>query len=64
MLSLGADDKDAGEIIATQYRASNRLSKCWRHDAQVQGDADAGLGHPRVWLIGDAIHAMQPNRYV
>ncbi|KAF3389877.1 hypothetical protein DPV78_011630 [Talaromyces pinophilus] len=62
MLSVGADDEDGGEIIATQFRASNKLSKRWRHNARVQGDADATLGHPRVWLIGDGIHAMQPSR--
>lgn len=22
------------------------------------------LGHPRIWLLGDAIHAMLPTRFV
>ncbi|KAL5358852.1 hypothetical protein BJX96DRAFT_183382 [Aspergillus floccosus] len=62
MLSVGADDEDAGEIFATQFRASHKLSKQWRVHARAQGDATAAQGHPRVWLMGDAIHAMQPNR--
>lgn len=41
-------------------RASTRPSKDWRRQVQAQGE---GKGHPRVWLMGDAVHAMLPNRY-
>lgn len=40
-------------------RVSTRPSKHWRRQAQVLGE---GRGHPRVWLMGDAVHAMLPNR--
>ncbi|EWY79605.1 hypothetical protein FOYG_17240 [Fusarium oxysporum NRRL 32931] len=32
----------------------------WR--AKIRGSQDETLGHPRVWLMGDAIHPMLPSR--
>ncbi|KAF9870752.1 putative FAD dependent oxidoreductase [Colletotrichum karsti] len=59
MLETGSEDKNRDQVTATQIRASNRLSKSWRKNVKkTTGDE----GHPRVWLIGDAVHAMQPNR--
>ncbi|KAK1673317.1 hypothetical protein BDP55DRAFT_749159 [Colletotrichum godetiae] len=58
-MKLCFDDKNMGHITVARMRASKRLSKTWRKDdKQTTGDE----GHPRVWLIGDAMHAMQPNR--
>ncbi|PNP82139.1 hypothetical protein FNYG_04328 [Fusarium nygamai] len=60
MLSAGADEED--NITVTMLRASTKLSKNWRQRLRARnGNADEE-GHPRVWLVGDAVHAMQPNR--
>ncbi|KAH7399716.1 hypothetical protein BKA64DRAFT_733224 [Cadophora sp. MPI-SDFR-AT-0126] len=72
MLSAGSEGE---EIHLTMLRASKELPKSWRAEAskseqktQVNGvESDGefrgeGRGHPRVWLIGDAVHAMQPFR--
>ncbi|KAF5701363.1 fungal specific transcription factor factor [Fusarium mundagurra] len=60
MLSAGASDEN--NITVTMLRASTKLSKNWRKRLQARnGNADEE-GHPRVWLVGDAVHAMQPNR--
>ncbi|KAF5622724.1 fungal specific transcription factor factor [Fusarium tjaetaba] len=62
MLSAGADEED--NITVTMLRASTKLSKNWRQRLRARkGNADEE-GHPRVWLVGDAVHAMQPNRQV
>ncbi|KAL2275011.1 hypothetical protein FJTKL_02557 [Diaporthe vaccinii] len=58
MISIGGHD-DFSPIIALNLRASMTLSKTWRRNLQPQSPEE---GHPRVWLMGDAIHAMQPNR--
>lgn len=60
MISIGEHD-DSSPIIALNLRASKTLSKTWRRNLQPQNPEE---GHPRVWLMGDAIHAMQPNRQV
>jgi hypothetical protein len=62
MLSAAASDED--NITMTMLRASTKLSTNWRKRLQAQHGNNAEEGHPRVWLIGDAVHAMQPNRQV
>ncbi|KAK6216532.1 FAD/NAD(P)-binding domain-containing protein [Colletotrichum tabaci] len=59
LLSVGADDSDQTDMLVTQLRASTQPKADWRKRCQNAGD---GQGHPRVWIMGDAIHAMQPNR--
>lgn len=74
MLSAGSEEE---EIHLTMLRASKELPKSWRAEASKSeqktlvngvgsdgGVRGEGRGHPRVWLIGDAVHAMQPFRYV
>lgn len=58
MLSTGHDN-DAS-IHVTKFNASTEPKLNWRD--KVSKSASDGRGHPRVWLLGDAIHAMQPNR--
>ncbi|KAF4956910.1 hypothetical protein FGADI_3513 [Fusarium gaditjirri] len=60
MLSAGASDED--NITVTMLRASTKLSKNWRQRLQAHNGHVRDEGHPRVWLMGDAVHAMQPNR--
>ncbi|KAL0939308.1 FAD dependent oxidoreductase/monooxygenase [Colletotrichum truncatum] len=60
MLSVGKGDEGASDMHVTMITASTEPSLKWRE--KVQKGAVAGEGHPRVWLAGDAIHAMQPNR--
>lgn len=62
MLSAGAIDED--NITVTMLRASYKLSKNWRQRIRAQNGNNPEEGHPRVWLVGDAVHAMQPNRQV
>ncbi|KAK3112403.1 hypothetical protein LTR53_011350 [Teratosphaeriaceae sp. CCFEE 6253] len=40
--------------------ASSPVAKDWRMKAESA--SDVCLAHPRVWLLGDAIHAMLPTR--
>ncbi|KAI8935608.1 hypothetical protein NX059_008172 [Plenodomus lindquistii] len=64
LLRTGSEDENAG-VEAIQFRASETLSKDWRAKAKTTTTNHAksdGVGSPRVWLIGDAVHAMQPNR--
>jgi hypothetical protein len=42
-------------------RVAKQPGKNWR--AKVQEPMKPELGHPRVWVIGDAMHAMLPPRY-
>ncbi|KAK1461551.1 hypothetical protein CMEL01_14505 [Colletotrichum melonis] len=59
MLTTGFDGKSRDLVTVARMRASNRLAKTWRNNVKrATGDE----GHPRIWLIGDAMHAMQPNR--
>lgn len=44
-----------------QGRAAIKPSLNWRSKVQKRDEPEKG--HPRVWLIGDAMHAMLPNRY-
>ncbi|SCO82760.1 uncharacterized protein FRV6_06973 [Fusarium oxysporum] len=62
MLSAGAGDED--NITVTRLRASTKLSKDWRRRLQAHNGNVREEGHPRVWLVGDAVHAMQPTRQV
>ncbi|EWY97375.1 hypothetical protein FOYG_02223 [Fusarium oxysporum NRRL 32931] len=62
MLSAGASDED--NITVTRLRASTKLSKDWRQRLQAHNGNVREEGHPRVWLVGDAVHAMQPTRQV
>ncbi|KAG5766507.1 hypothetical protein H9Q72_005435 [Fusarium xylarioides] len=60
MLSAGASDEN--NITVTMLRASKKLSKNWRQRLRVHNGNNREEGHPRVWLVGDAVHAMQPSR--
>ncbi|KAJ4186452.1 hypothetical protein NW755_007747 [Fusarium falciforme] len=62
MLTVGEQASERGSLILVPLRASSKPSKQWRQDARKRQVADNTQGHPRVWLIGDAVHAMQPNR--
>jgi hypothetical protein len=59
MISIGESDSEKSNILVTKLRASTQPKSKWR--AQVRSITNSE-GHPRVWLLGDAIHAMQPNR--
>lgn len=59
MLNIGEDDSNKTDFLVTQLRASTEPKADWR--TRVRG-AKHSQGHPRVWLLGDAVHAMQPNR--
>ncbi|KZM20527.1 uncharacterized protein EKO05_0008908 [Ascochyta rabiei] len=59
MLSVGGDDPEHTDMLVTQFRASTQPRADWRAEARKIGK---DKGHPRVWVIGDAIHAMQPTR--
>lgn len=61
---IGQDDASSSDIYITPLRASTKPAEDWR--TRLQDKDQAGkqeAGHPRVWLLGDAMHAMQPNRY-
>ncbi|KAL6703954.1 hypothetical protein ACN47E_008892 [Coniothyrium glycines] len=58
MYSVGSEDPDA-EITIVKSNASIQPRADWRVQASR---TDPEKGNPRVWLMGDAIHAMQPNR--
>ncbi|KZL86101.1 hypothetical protein CI238_07127 [Colletotrichum incanum] len=58
MLSIGEYDGNS-PVMVINLRASRSLSKKWRRNLQTENSDE---GHPRVWLMGDAVHAMQPNR--
>ena len=65
MLSIGIKDSDDSGVTAIPLHASTKPSSTWREDAgRKSGDRFNPKGHPRVWLIGDSMHAMQPNRCV
>ncbi|KAI8255237.1 hypothetical protein K4K58_005809 [Colletotrichum sp. SAR11_239] len=41
-------------------RVAKRPAKNWRQNVRTEDKPE--LGHPRIWLMGDAIHAMLPPR--
>ncbi|KAF6818047.1 putative FAD dependent oxidoreductase [Colletotrichum musicola] len=59
MLTTGSDYKDKDVVTNLPLRASTTLPKDWRRKVKKSTGSE---GHPRVWLIGDAVHAMQPTR--
>ncbi|KAF6832009.1 putative FAD dependent oxidoreductase [Colletotrichum plurivorum] len=59
MLTTGSEYKDKDVVTNLPLRASTTLPKDWRRKVEKSTGSE---GHPRVWLIGDAIHAMQPTR--
>lgn len=66
LVRIGSDDANAN-VEAIQFRASKPLKKDWREKVRRGAVGHAhndGIGSSRVWLLGDAVHAMQPNRYV
>lgn len=60
LLLTAAKDDGTADIYVSPLRASTKPSPRWR--SIVERTAEPFRGHPRVWLIGDAIHAMQANR--
>ncbi|KPI34665.1 uncharacterized protein AB675_48 [Cyphellophora attinorum] len=48
------------ELYIFEPRASKRPAMDWRSSAKSASVPTAG--HPRVWLLGDAMHVMLPNR--
>ncbi|KAJ5714364.1 uncharacterized protein N7483_011545 [Penicillium malachiteum] len=63
LLETGQDDEESSDIYVTALRASNKPDKNWRSQLrQTSHGGEPGKGHARVWLLGDAVHAMQPNR--
>ncbi|KAK0109974.1 hypothetical protein ONS95_002641 [Cadophora gregata] len=48
------------DIYLYRARVSKRPAKDWR--AKVRSEEFPERGHPRVWLMGDAMHAMLPTR--
>lgn len=59
MIDIRDDDTGNTAMLVTQLRASTQPKADWRRRAQESG---SDKGHPRVWVVGDAMHAMQPNR--
>jgi hypothetical protein len=52
------------DIYVVQSRVANMLSIDWR-DRTAEKPENIGkmeIAHPRVWLVGDAIHPMLPSR--
>ncbi|KAJ5741012.1 hypothetical protein N7493_000884 [Penicillium malachiteum] len=63
LLTTGQDEEDSSDIYDTALRASTKPVKNWRsHLRAASHGGQPGKGHARVWLLGDAVHAMQPNR--
>jgi hypothetical protein len=60
MLSAGKGDSTTAEVMVLKFYAATKPRVGWRK--RCQGSGDVNQGSPRVWLIGDAMHAMQPNR--
>ncbi|KAL4781311.1 FAD/NAD(P)-binding domain-containing protein [Aspergillus varians] len=59
MLSIGSTDEDTEDLYIAKLRASTQPPSNWRDIRQACSTEE---GHARVWLIGDAIHCMLPNR--
>jgi len=60
LLLTAAKHDGTTDIYVSPLRASTKPSPCWR--SMLEKTAEPFRGHPRVWLIGDAMHAMQANR--
>lgn len=48
------------DVYVFEPSATKKPALDWR--SKVQTATNPNLGHPRVWLMGDAMHAMLPNR--
>lgn len=48
------------DVYAFWPRVGSRPSMNWRES--VRAPDDPVRGHPRVWLLGDAVHPMLPSR--
>lgn len=64
MLTHGIADTEGGGVTKLPIRASKTPSRDWRKEAKKSNPHDSRVGNPRVWLVGDAVHPMQPNRCV
>ncbi|KAJ5533566.1 hypothetical protein N7494_010118 [Penicillium frequentans] len=63
LIMTGQDDASSSDIYITPLRASTKPVADWRARLQEKGQqGKQEEGHSRVWLLGDAVHAMQPNR--
>ncbi|OJJ78982.1 uncharacterized protein ASPGLDRAFT_53170 [Aspergillus glaucus CBS 516.65] len=60
LLLTAAKDDGTADIFVSPLRASTKPSPRWR--SMLKNSVEPFRGHPRVWLMGDAIHAMQANR--
>lgn len=49
------------DLYVYKARVSQRPAKNWRQKVQLVQEPERG--HSRVWLMGDAMHAMLPNRF-
>jgi hypothetical protein len=54
-LGVGEQTNERDNLILVPLRASNKPSKQWRQNARKRQASDNTQGHPRVWLIGDAV---------
>ncbi|PLB53993.1 FAD/NAD(P)-binding domain-containing protein [Aspergillus steynii IBT 23096] len=61
LIAMGQED-ESSDIHVIPLRASFKPATDWRERAQKESKDTRHPGHPRVWFLGDAIHAMQPNR--
>jgi 2-polyprenyl-6-methoxyphenol hydroxylase-like FAD-dependent oxidoreductase len=59
MIDVTDDESGNADMIVTQVHASTEPKADWRTRAHKTGK---DKGHARVWVMGDAMHAMQPNR--
>jgi 2-polyprenyl-6-methoxyphenol hydroxylase-like FAD-dependent oxidoreductase len=50
------------DIHTVRARASNPLTIDWPRKVRNKTPESLDIGHPRVWLLGDAIHAILPSR--
>ncbi|KAL4810934.1 hypothetical protein BDV18DRAFT_3697 [Aspergillus unguis] len=59
LIRSGVESESANIYIAPM-RASTKPPASWREEWHRKGESTKG--HTRVWLLGDAVHAMQANR--
>ncbi|KAF1812565.1 FAD/NAD(P)-binding domain-containing protein [Eremomyces bilateralis CBS 781.70] len=50
------------DIYIVKPRVSTPISLGWRKKAKAASPGNFEVGHPQVWLLGDAIHPMLPSR--